>query len=103
MVSVTAQGFLSKSQTKEVEAVAACENQHLPLTITLEKESENSTNSSTCENTMMTISVVDLMTGAPVQEAIINIKLGVSNKTRNDLFDNKSHVSGKCYGGKYSN
>ena len=77
MVSVKATGFLPTSVEQQVEA--ACENPPLPITITLAEDADNSTNNSNCENIAMTITIMDLMTGAPVQEAIVNIQMGVSN------------------------
>ena len=75
MVTVSAQGFLPASTVKEVEA--ACENPLIPVTLRLSKDNTNSTEENTCTNTTMTISVLDLLTGVPVHDAVINIKLEV--------------------------
>ena len=91
MVSVKAQGFLPASIEQEVEA--ACENPSLPVTIRLVKAADNSTNETSCQNTTMTITVSDLMTGVAVNEAIVNIKLEVSYRSRLEIFVKKMFYS----------
>ena len=101
MVSVKAQGFLPASIEQEVEA--ACENPSLPVTIRLGKAADNSTNVTTCENTTMTITVSDLMTGVAVNEAIVNIKLEVSYRSRLEIFVKTGFIPGYSCGCKCEN
>merc|ERR1712142_199704 len=79
MVSVSAQGFLPTSTVKDVEA--ACDSPLIPITLRLGKDTTNTTEENSCSNTTMTITVVDLLTGVPVHDAIVNINLGANVKT----------------------
>merc|ERR1712106_886369 len=73
MVTVTAAGFLPTSVVQEVEA--ACETPLLTVIIKLGKDTDNSPEESSCSNTTMTLLVLDLLTGVPVKDAIVNINL----------------------------
>ena len=75
MVSVTAPGFLPISIQQEVEA--ACDNPPLPLTVRLGADNRqlNTTDDTSCGNTTMTITVLDMMTGVYVNDASVNIAL----------------------------
>jgi len=66
----------------------------IPLSIKLVKDTENPTDNSTiCEDTTMTITVVDLMTGAAIQDALITIQVG-----ENVQVDNiKTDVDGQLH------
>merc|ERR1712106_569889 len=90
MVTVTAAGFLPTSVVQEVEA--ACENPLLPITIKLGKDTDNSPEESSCSNTTMMLLVVDLLTGVPVKDAIVNINLEDNLVASNVKTDVNGHV-----------